>query len=241
MPIIGVDSDVLLRILLFNRGRHVVGQRDDSIRDVLEHGLFFFGIPAAAIAGFQRDADETERAVIQAELALPDDPDVLLVTWGQARATASLFVNDISRARAECNRGICYGRTARQTAPGHAWGFWALLEAVSDHMGQAALEEARAQGAMGSFNNGFLGYADAVLHGRDGRAERATELAEGASQDLAAFAPWWNHLARRLVAPCALEDRWGQPVPWLKSAAANFKETGHHELTAACQAMLRDA
>lgn len=193
----------------------------------------------AAIAGVRRDADETERAVAQAELTLPDDPEVLLVTWGEARAAASLFVNDISSARAECNKAICFGRTTRQRTPRHAWGLWALLEAVGDQNGQAALEEARSRGAVGAFNHGFLGYADAVLQGRAGNAERATELAEGASRDLAAFAPWWNHLARRLVAPCAREHRWGQPVAWLRSAVASFEETGHDELAAACQAMLR--
>src|SRR4029077_9680295 len=119
----------------------------------------------AAIAGLRRDPGETERAVGQAELALPDDPEVLLVTWGQARAAASLFVNDISRAREECNKGILHGRAARQHAPGYAWGFWAILEAASGQNGQAALDEARAGGAMGSFNDGFLGYAEAVLQG----------------------------------------------------------------------------
>lgn len=188
----------------------------------------------AAIAGLRRDPDEAERAVGQAELMLPDDPELLLVTWGQARAAASLFVNDIPRARAECDTAIGYGRAARQRAPRHAWGFWALLEAVSDPKGQAALDEARARGAVGSFNHGFLGYADAVLRGREGHAERAAELAEGASRNLAAFAPWWNHLARRLVAPCALEHRWGQPVAWLEGAVATFRKSGHDELAATC-------
>jgi len=169
---------------------------------------------------------------------LPDDPEVLLFTWGHARTAASLFMNDISRARAECNKGICHGRSARHGAPRYAWGFWALLEAISDQEAQAALEEARAQGATGSFNNGFLGYADAVLRGREGHADRATELAEEASRNLAAFAPWWNHLARRMVAPYAVEHRWGQPAAWLRSAAANFEKTGHEELAATCQTML---
>lgn len=192
----------------------------------------------AAIAGVRRDADETEHAVAQAELTLPDDPEVLLVTWGEARAAASLFVNDIASARAECNKAICFGRTTRQRTPRHAWGLWALLEAVCDQNGQAALEEARSRGAVGALNHGFLGYADAVLQGRAGNAERATELAEGASRDLATFAPWWNHLARRLVAPCAREHHWGQPVAWLRSAVAKFEETGHDELAAACLTML---
>jgi len=192
----------------------------------------------AAIAGLRRDRDETERAACQAELALPDDPEVRFVAWGEARAAASLFLNDIPRARTESNAGISYGREARQHAPVRAWGFWALLEAIGGEGGHAALHEAQARGSAGSFNRGFLGYADAVLQGRDGNADRATELAERAIRDLAAFAPWWTYLAQRLAAPCALEHGWGQPVAWLRAAIANFQENGYGELASACQSIL---
>ena len=192
----------------------------------------------ACIAGLRCDRDETERAAGQAELALPDDPEVLAVTWGEARTTASLFLNDIPRARSESNAGISYGREARQHAPPRAWGLWVLLEAISGDGGRAALHEAQARGAAGSFNRGFLGYADAVLEGRDGHPDRASELAERASADLAAFAPWWTCLAQRLVAPCALEHGWGQPVAWLKAAITNFDGNGHEELASACRSML---
>jgi len=195
----------------------------------------------AAIAGLRRDRDETERTAGQAELTMPDDPEVLLVTWGEARAAASLFLNDIPRARTESNAGVSYGRKARQHAPHRAWAFWALLETISGEGGHAALHEAQARGAVGSFNRGFIGYAHAVLHGRDGRRDRATELAERASGDLAAFAPWWNYLAQRLVAPSALEHGWGQPVAWLRAASANFQQNGHDELASACRSILRGA
>jgi tetratricopeptide (TPR) repeat protein len=192
----------------------------------------------AAIAGLRHDRDETERAAGRAELALPDDPEVLSVSWGEARTAASLFLNDIPRARTESNAGISYGREARRHAPLRAWGIWALLEAISGEGGRAALHEAQAMGAVGSFNRGFLGYADAVLQGRDGHADCANALAERASGDLAAFAPWWTCLAQRLVAPCALEHGWGQPVAWLRAAMANFQENGHQELASACRSML---
>jgi hypothetical protein len=195
----------------------------------------------AAIAGLRRDRDETERAAGQAELVLPDDPEVLLVAWGEARAAASPFLNDIPRARMESNAGISYGREARQHAPLRAWGFWALLEAISGDGGRAAIDEAQARGAVGSFNRGFLGYADAVLQGRDGHADRAGELADRASSDLAAFAPWWTCLAQRLVAPCAVEHGWGQPDAWLRVAIANFQENGYRELASACRSVLRRA
>lgn len=195
----------------------------------------------AAIAGLRRDRDETERTAGQAELTLPDDPEVRFIAWGEARVAASLFLNDIPRARTESNTGISYGREARQHAPLRAWGFWALLEAVSGEDGHAAIHEAQARGSVGSFNRGFLAYADAVMQGRDGHAERATELAERAGRDLAAFAPWWNDLARRLAAPCALEHDWGQPGAWLRAAIANFEQSGYAELASACRSILRGA
>ncbi|MGI9007673.1 MAG: ATP-binding protein [Streptosporangiaceae bacterium] len=192
------------------------------------------------IAGLRRDRDATERAAVQAEMMLPDDPEVLFVAWADVRTSASLFLDDISRAHAESNTGISYGRKARQHGPQRAWAFWALLEVIGGD-GQAALHEAQARAAVGSFNCGFLAYADAVLKGRAGDPERATELAERASGNLAPFAPWWNHLAQRLVAPYALEHGWGQPAEWLRGAIANFQEHGYNELASACRDIVRRA
>ena len=42
---------------------------------------------------------------------------------------------------------------------------------------------------------------------------------------MAPYAPWWNALARRLVAPSAFADGWGQPAAWLREAAADFELT----------------
>ena len=57
----------------------------------------------------------------------------------------------------------------------------------------------------------------------------------------APFAPWWNHLAQRLVAPDALADGWGQPVAWMREAAAGFDSIGHDRLASACRGILRKA
>jgi AAA ATPase domain len=195
----------------------------------------------AGIAGIRRDRDAAERSARRAELILPDDAEVHLAAWGEARVTASLLRNDVARAHTESNRAVEYGRQAWQREPRRAWGFWALLEAVAGSDGRAALDEARARGAGGSFTRAFLAYAEAVLLGREGEGHRAAALAEQASRDLEPFAPWWNHLAQRLVAPCALEHRWGQPVAWLRSAAAGLGANGYDELASACRIILRRA
>ncbi len=57
-----------------------------------------------------------------------------------------------------------------------------------------------------------------------------TELAEEGKTRLAPFAPWWNHLARRLIAAAALQDGWGQPVDL---AARGHQPTSRRPGTAA--------
>jgi DNA-binding CsgD family transcriptional regulator len=112
---------------------------------------------------------------------------------------------------------------------------------VSGGDGQTAIEQAEMVGATGSWNRGCLGYAEAVLAGRAGQRDRATSLAADGAAAFAPFAPWWNHLARRLVAQSAIEDGWGEPVAWMQEAAAGFDATGHVQLASACRGILRRA
>jgi DNA-binding CsgD family transcriptional regulator len=121
------------------------------------------------------------------------------------------------------------------------WCLAALLQAVTGTGGRRAIDQAVAAGAVASWNRGCLAYAEAVLEGRAGRRERATALAEEGCAAFAPFAPWWNHLAQRLVAPCALSDGWGQPVAWMRDAAAGFEASGHDRLAVACRGILRKA
>jgi DNA-binding CsgD family transcriptional regulator len=58
---------------------------------------------------------------------------------------------------------------------------------------------------------------------------------------MAPYAPWWNHLARRLVAREALRGRWGQPLTWMREAASSFDASGHPQLASACRGILRQA
>jgi DNA-binding CsgD family transcriptional regulator len=104
-----------------------------------------------------------------------------------------------------------------------------------------AIEQAELVGAAVSWNRGCLAYAQAVLAGRAGEPNRATSLAADAAAAFAPFAPWWNNLARRLVAQSALDDGWGDPVAWMHEAAASFTATGHGQLATACRGILRRA
>jgi DNA-binding CsgD family transcriptional regulator len=195
----------------------------------------------AFIHGVRGERRQAERAAETAERLLPGDPELLLTTWGQGRVTASLFLDDEARALQESIKGISYAFQAPLRAPRRAWGFHALLQAVSGDEGRVALRQAQAAAPAAGWNRGYLAYAEAVLEGQQGRAARAGALAEEGASYLRPFAPWWNHLARRLIAPAALAGGWGQPLSWLREATAEFEMSGHSRLASACRGLLRQA
>jgi DNA-binding CsgD family transcriptional regulator len=90
-------------------------------------------------------------------------------------------------------------------------------------------------------NEALVGYAEAVHLGRHGGpADAAFDDAEAAVAGLDMFAGLL-HLGRRLAAEAALRDGWGDPVVWLRSAAAFFADSGHQRVAAACRSLLQTA
>jgi DNA-binding CsgD family transcriptional regulator len=215
----------------------------------------------ANIWAVRADREQMEAAAARAEAVLPGDPEILVTTWGQARVLASLFRDDVTRALADdaiatsyavqalatprLTRGFYSALQAPLLAPRRAVALHALLAAIGDGRedadARAAIEQARRTGAAASWNAGCLAYAEAVLAGRAGQSGRASDLAEDGAASFEPFAPWWNHLARRLVAPAALRDGWGSPVSWLREAAGGFEATSHDQLASACRGILRRA
>lgn len=193
------------------------------------------------ICGIRPDRESTEAATERAETIAPGDPEVLFTTWGQARVTASLFADDVDRALEESITGRAHAGQEALTVPRRAWGYYAVLQAVAGLDGRGAIQQARDAGAAIGWIRGLLTYAEAVLEGRQGRQARATALADEGAARLSPFAPWWNHLIRRLVATSALEDGWGHPAAWLREATAEFESTGHAKLASACRGILRKA
>lgn len=206
--------------------------------------------------GIRSDARAVELSARRAEQVLPGDPEVLLSTVGQVRVVGALFRDDVRQAMQLATGAGEYAvqmlsapRRARGyysptqiplLARGRSWGLRALLAAVGGG-GATEIEQAELVGAAVSWNRGCLGYAGAVLAGRAGQRQRASDLAADGAVAFAPFAPWWNQLARRLVAQCALRDGWGEPVPWLREAAAGFEASGHAQLASACRGLLRQA
>jgi len=176
----------------------------------------------------------------RAETVVPDDPSVMTSLWGEVRVTGAIFANDLPGALSANEIGIGYARTESLIAPSLAWGYWPLLHAVAGSDGSAALDEARKAGAeVAYWNRSCLGYAEAVLAGRDGESERAAQLAEYASQFFAGAAPWWNHMMHRLIADDAFKDGWGEPARWLRDAIGDLETAGFDRLASACRGVLR--
>lgn len=210
----------------------------------------------ATVFAIRNDIPATDEAMARAEAVMPGAPELRVHGRGQVAVLAALFRDDLSRAAKESAAAMAYGAQALGepelargfyspaqvplVARGRSYGLAALLQAVTGG-GRRAIEWAVAAGAVGTWNRGCVCYAEAVLEGRAGHRERATALAEEGCADFAPFAPWWNHLAQRLVAPSALQDGWGQPVAWMRDAAAGFEASGHDRLAAACRGILRKA
>jgi DNA-binding CsgD family transcriptional regulator/tetratricopeptide (TPR) repeat protein len=195
----------------------------------------------ALVAAIRGDRRSCAHFAERAEKVVPGDPEVLFSTWGLTRVTASLFLDDLPRALRESEAGIAHGGDTALISPRRAWGYYALLQAIFDKDVTGALELARAAGAAVGWNQGYLAYAEAVMHGRAGDRRRAAELAKQGSALLTPYAPWWDHLARRLAAPAALKDGWGDPVGWMREAAAEFESCGQPRLASACRGILRRA
>jgi DNA-binding CsgD family transcriptional regulator len=211
----------------------------------------------ALVFAIRTDLTATEQAILRAEAVVPGEPELLLISRGQVAVLAALFRDDLAQAVKRSTAVMTHsvqalgpaGRMRGYYSPiqvplaarGRSWSLAALLQAVSGGSGRCAIEQATRAGAASGWNRGCLAYAEAVLEGRAGNKERATALAEEGRAVFAPFAPWWNHLAQRLVAPCAVQDGWGQPVEWMRDAAAGFEASGHDRLAAACRGILRKA
>ncbi|HKR69201.1 MAG TPA: AAA family ATPase [Streptosporangiaceae bacterium] len=195
----------------------------------------------ALIFGVWGDRKAAKSAAGRAEHVLPGDAEVLAATWGQDRVVTSLFRDEINQAAAESAKAIEHLQRAPQQTPRRAWAFYALLQATTGKEGQRALERARTAGAAVGWNEGWLAYAQAVLEGRAGHARRASALAAEGDEHFRSYAPWWTHLARRLVVSDAIKDSWGHPPAWMREATREFDANGQHRLASACRVVLRQA
>jgi DNA-binding CsgD family transcriptional regulator len=191
---------------------------------------------AHALAGRRADMDAALAGACDVAGA---DPEVRGVAAVQARAAYWLVVEDRARALTELDAGMELLRATQVTAPFR--GMWALVHALENADGEAAVAEVAASGlTVYWLVQGWVGHAEAVLLGRAGKGAEAV-LAFAAADRLLAPCPWYRQHARRLVAEAALADGWGDPTAWLVEALVFFDDAGYGRIASACRALLRRA
>jgi DNA-binding CsgD family transcriptional regulator len=216
---------------------------EDSRRFRLALLPMALAVQAFAYAELGRES-EMEAAIQEALGLAPDDPDLAAVVWGSARATLALVRDDLPLALDCLNRAMRFIRQAPTSDSYPFRGMWALLRTLAGEGGDAARAEMEASGAaLQSRNRVYLQYAKAVALGRAGKreeAEAAFEIAESLVEGLEGWT-WFHHHAHRLVAAAAVDDRWGDPVKWLREALVFFESAKHAPLASACRVLLRRA
>ena len=198
-----------------------------------------FEATAHAIRG---EEGPMEDRIAEAVALAPDDQDVLGCAWGHCRATFSLLAADLDAAHARMTTGAGLLLSSPATIAPPFLGLWPLLGALLGR--DAASAAARVRAAHGTRHlvvAALLGYADAVSAGRQGRTADAEAAFAAADRQMGPLVAWYRQYARRLAAEAALADGWGEPVAWLREAAAYFAARGDDRVAAACRALLRQA
>ena len=209
-------------------------------------------VPAVHAAGgviFQAagHAARGEQAEMEARIAeaielAPADAHVCASADGRCRATLALLDEDLERAWAhlDAGAGLLLGKADAPAAP--FLGLWPLLGAV---LGREAASAAARVGSAHMTSHRLvaclLGYTSAILAGQAGKAADAAAAFAAADAQLGPLLAWYRQYARRLCAQAALADGWGDPVAWLREAAAYFQARGDDRIAAACRALLRRA
>ena len=204
-------------------------------------------LPMALIFQATAHAIRGEEAEMQARIAdavslAPQDQDVLGCAWGHCRATFSLLAEEIGAAHTQMETGAGLLLSSPATIAPPFLGLWPLLGAALDRGAQDAAARVRsAHGTRHHVVAALLGYADAILAGRRGSRAEADSAFAAADAEMGPLVAWYRHYARRVAAEAALADGWGDPVGWLREAAAYFAARGDDRVAAACRGLLRRA
>ena len=196
-----------------------------------------FQATAHAIRG---EEGPMEDRIAEAVALAPGDQDVTGCAWGHCRATFCLLAADLDAAHARMTTGAGLLLSSPATIAPPFLGLWPLLGALLGR--DAADAAARVRAAHGTRHlvvAALLGYANAVSAGRQGRTADAEAAFAAADRQMGPLVAWYRQYARRLAAAAALADGWGEPVAWLREAAAYFAARGDDRVAAACRALLR--
>ncbi|MFJ5773998.1 AAA family ATPase [Streptomyces sp. NPDC093094] len=197
----------------------------------------------ATLAAHRGRAREQERALARFRRAGGEESMLVPLQRGLCQAVGALMAEDRERAAAELDAASAWEREHPSFFYlSGRYGLRPLLRILArDDGGPRAYREALASpGGQLAWNRMFLGLADALLRGRAGDEAGARRAVREAGRAAGAFPQAW-HLALRLTAEGALDDSWGEPVAWLRTAEEYFHEAGVQPVAGACRALLRQA
>ena len=196
----------------------------------------------AVAHGFSGNRSAMEAFAARARAIDGDRDTVEMITLANGFALYHLGEGELPEALDALDRAM---DVLRPTGGGQDWtGRWALLRTVTGTGGAQARDECRRLSFDTDMSRATLRAADAVAAGRAAgagqaggeaasifaEADRALERIEGG---------FTRSIARLLVAPCAHQDGWGEPVVWLREALANFEDLGLPNFAGQCRAALR--
>ncbi|MER6350198.1 AAA family ATPase [Streptomyces sp. NPDC001595] len=235
----------------------VLGGRWDRAREIVERSVEasarlqnlsahrYLLLVDATLAAHQGRAREQERALARFRRAGGEESMLVPLQRGLCQAVGALMAEDRVRAAAELDAALAWER--RHPSFFYLSGRYGLRPLLrildkgpADHGREAYQEALASPGGQLAWNRMFLGMADAVLRGRAGDADGARRAVAQAGRAAAVFPQAW-HLALRLIAEAALDDSWGEPVLWLRTAEEYFHEAGVQPVAGACRALLRKA
>src|SRR5260370_9007740 len=114
-------------------------------------------------------------------------------------------------------------RVPRATISPRFLGLWPLRAAALDRDADDAAARVRsAHGNRHVVVDALLGYAGAIMAGRQGRRGDADAAFAAADAQMGPLVAWYRHYARRVAAEAALADGWGEPARVLREPAPSF-------------------
>jgi DNA-binding CsgD family transcriptional regulator len=164
----------------------------------------------------------------------------LPLVLGFAGTFAALLNEDRSMARGELRkvRDLVKDSPPNFHLAGHH-GMSLLLSVLDGDVGWADYERVAANvPSRMRWNRQFVEWSKAILLGRDGDIEGANAAAQAALRHAATYA-MARHLSLRLASEAAIDDGWGDPVSWLRTAEEYFHQLTISPVSSACRSLLR--
>ncbi|MDH6109623.1 DNA-binding CsgD family transcriptional regulator/fructoselysine-6-P-deglycase FrlB-like protein [Kitasatospora sp. MAP12-15] len=199
-------------------------------------------VTSATLAAHRGNRREMEQELLTFQQSDGSESFLTPVVFGLCRTLCALLEEDRAQAMAELAAVADWERRHPNIFYlSGSYGLRPLLDVLAGSTDRAGYQAvAAAPAAELAWNRQFLRLADAVLLGREGRAEEAMAAVEQTRQSGGLF-PTAHHLGLRLVAEAALADGWGDPVSWLRTASEYFHDLDVPPVVSACRSLLRQS